>query len=105
MKQLLFTAEEKFVLEHVLNQRLNYYDTECLSKKQTKQFLNFYVTPVHSALNKISQENFFTKWEKLACNSCVNEYLSGEQFLNNNEIQIGKSILTKCDYFRKKIYH
>ena len=104
MKQLLFTEEERLVLQRLLAQRLNSLHTEYLTQRHTKQFINFYVMPVSSALNKISLENFYTKWEKIACNSCVNDYLRGQQNINKNEMEIGKSILTKCDYFRKKTY-
>lgn len=127
MKQTTFTTDERNLLEGVLNKRLDYYN-ECLTEQASsdksgkKRFESFYVKPLVSALDKISNYKtaLYDSKEKLACISCINEHyndyyselqlptafswltISDQQLIVVLKLDNCKEILYKCGYYNKK---
>jgi hypothetical protein len=128
MKLTLFTIDELSLLQKVLEKRLeqlnkysNEYDQK--DKRGWKAFERFYISPIVSALDKISSEEIsnYSSSEKLAFMSCINENIktyydelelttpmswlniSNEQRRMVKKLDICKDILAKCVSNRAKV--
>ena len=128
MKQTLFTTDELFLLQKVLEKRheqLKKYSNEYDQKDKhgLKAFERFYISPIVSALDKISSEEIsnYSSREKSTFMSCINENyrsyydelklttpmswlsISNEQRRMVKKLDICKDILAKCGYRRAKV--
>jgi len=128
MKRTLFTTDELFLLQNVLEKRheqlkkdANEYDQT--DKRGLKKFERNYISPIVSALDKISREEFsnYSSREKAVFVSCINENIntyyddlklttpmswlsiSGEQRIMVKKLDTCKDILAKCGFRRTKI--
>jgi hypothetical protein len=103
MKVILFIPEERQLLNSLLNSRLTVVSKLIFRSKHSTQL---YFLSVSSALDKISGADtpVLSRFEKIACNSCVNEYLHGEENLSTIQMTLSKNILSKCGYYKKQKY-
>lgn len=126
MKETRLTIDERTLLIELLTQRLEGYDESLLQDSRDKagkrRFENFYVKPLVSALDKISNNEtaMYSSKEKLACISCINEHYddfykelqlpTAFSWLNISDAQAKvvykldncKNILWKCGYYDKE---
>lgn len=124
MKTLAFTTEEKTLLRPLLKERIEILSIEPKigSKAEIKKWENYYLVPLVSALNMLSNNEpiVFSAKERLMCISCINEHIddyyreldlknayswaviSAEQLKVVNRLDTCNDILTKCGYFNRK---
>ena len=128
MKLTLFTLDELSLLQIVLEKRheqLKKYSKEYDQNDQggLKRFEKIYISPIVSALDKISSEEIsnYSSSEKSAFMSCINENIksyydelklttpmswlsiSDEQRRMVKKLDICKDILAKCGYRKAKV--
>ena len=127
MKQIIFTKDERAILQGFLEKRLDYYrkylnEIGLIDRAGKRSFDSFYIKPLLSALEKIlNQESaFFDSKEKLVFISCINEHfddvfnelklptalawltISDKQRTNIIQLDTYKDILQKSGYYSKK---
>jgi hypothetical protein len=130
MKLITFTTDEKTLLQGLLKKRLDYCNEILMeepsgSKAERKRYENFYIKPLASALDKISNEEstIYDSKEQSACISCINEHyndfynelqlptafswltISDQQINVVRKMDNCKDILYKCGYYNKKKAH
>lgn len=127
MKQIIFTKDERVILQGFLEKRLDYYhkylnEIGLIDRTGKRNFDSFYIKPLISALEKISNQESasFDSKEKLVFISCINEHfddvynelklptalswltISDKQRQIITQIDTYKDILQKSGYYSKK---